>query len=325
MDEVEQKVTGTLCEQYRITRLLYQRPRLNVYVGHRVSGKARTPIAGSLVAIRELDLTGLSLPIREMIQAAVFEEFVSPIVLGSPHLSPSGDRMYAEGERHYLVMHLENGKESQKTAAVTLEALVFEQRAWPVWLTQEVALAWGTQLCRMVARLHRLGTRLGDLNPCTILVDKNGVASWMPLLLVSWPPAPQFWSSSRLDPALLHLYERIFPIAESSLHHAYIAPEMIYGVCDERSDVYSLGAILYLLFTHYAPISVARRLRLKHPVASLESIEGIELIRPRLLNTRITPDIEYVLLHALELDPMQRYQSVFALVEALEASTCFGW
>src|SRR5205823_3741973 len=46
----------------------------------------------------------------------------------------------------------------------------------------------------------------------------------------------------------------------SSPDNAFVAPEMLGGVCDERSDAYTLGAILYLLCTHYAPVAAARRL-----------------------------------------------------------------
>lgn len=334
--------------RYRIARRLYQRPRLNLYLGRRVSP---TPNTGDdadhpeqVVAIRELILTDLPPETCRLIEAAAFEEFVSPVVLGSPRLPSAGDRVRTEGARHYLVMQLRGTHGLQQAQAITLEELLLRGQEWPYWLTRETVLMWGTQLCRIVARLHRLGVVLGDLNPATILVDGEGLAPWAPVLLVSWPPAPQFWPKTLENVAAL--YTDVFPIANAPLEHAFVAPEMLHGICDERSDVYSLGAIIYLLMTRYAPVAAARRLCVLRQIererrkllggdeadmgqgeeegddaiTSLDSVEGLELIPPRLFNRQVSPALERVLLRALELDPLLRYPTVFALVEALEAA-----
>ncbi len=304
--------------QYRIMRLLYQRPRLNLYLGRRCAGTGKQE---PLVAIRELVLTGLSAQVSAQIEAAAFEEFVSPTVIGSPRLSSSGDRASTEGERHYLVIQLDESAKTRKSDAITLDDLLLTTRAWPSWLSSEVALQWGSQICRMVARLHRLGAKPGDVSPTTILVDRTGLATWPPVLLPSWPPAPQYWgtSYSELPTPLLHC--RVFPVVKCSLQNVFVAPEALYGMSDARSDVYMLGAILYLLMTHYAPVAAARRLRVNYPVQGLQALDALELAAPCLLNTKISPEMEQVLLCALSLAPDDRYQSVFELVEALENVT----
>src|SRR5579859_2110455 len=98
--------------QYRIMRLLYQRPRLNLYLGRRCAGSGKQE---PLVAVRELVLTGLSAQVSAQIEAAAFEEFVSPTVIGSPRLSSSGDRASTEGERHYLVIQLDESAKTRKS------------------------------------------------------------------------------------------------------------------------------------------------------------------------------------------------------------------
>ncbi|MHB8596985.1 MAG: serine/threonine protein kinase [Ktedonobacteraceae bacterium] len=313
--------TTILDGQYRLLELLHQRPRVNLYLGRRLPRtemtKQQLEAQESLVVIRELVLLGLPRQFQKQVEQAAFEEFVSPAMFGSLRLPGAGDRVRIEGERHYLVMQLrgahsgKNGNSREKewqTVAVTLTELLLNRRQWPLWLDMETALNWGIQLCRIVARLHRLGLVPGDLDPNTVLVDEHGPAEWPPVLLVSWPPAPQFWCESSTQSDVITPWLQIFPLATTLATSAFAAPETLEGRCDERSDVYSLGAILYLLLTRYAPIAARQR---RHTA-------GIELIPPRLFNAQIPVPLEQVMLCALSLAPEQRYPTVFALIEALE-------
>ncbi len=316
--------TTILAGQYRLLELLHQRPRVNLYLGRRLPRtdvtKQQLEAQESLVVIRELVLVGLPRQLQKQVEQAAFEEFVSPAMFGSLRLPGAGDRVRIERERHYLVMQLRGvhgGKEGKNrnsrekewpTVAVTLTELLLNRRQWPLWLDMETALNWGVQLCRIVARLHRLGLVPGDLDPNTVLVDERGPAEWPPVLLVSWPPAPQFWRKLSTQSDVISPWLQLFPLATTLSTSAFAAPETLEGKCDERSDIYSLGAILYLLLTRYAPIAAQQR----------QHTEGIELIPPRLFNAQIPVSLEQVLLCALSLAPDQRYLTVFALIEALE-------
>jgi hypothetical protein len=312
--------------QYRVLRLLHQRPRVNLYLGKRLITATRSiPQAqddrleepAGFVAIRELVLTGLSPQIRAEIELAAFEEFVSPLVPGAARLPGAVERVYSEGTRHYLVMHLGGGKGSrdeQDTRCLTLAQLLLSWREWPFWLQQGTALAWGAQLCRIVARLHRSGTVLGDIDPTTVLVDGDGKADWVPMLLLCWPPAPQYLPHHSLTE---RRYQQIFPFARADAANAFAAPEMLSGEGDVRSDVYSLGAILYLLLTRYAPIAAARRLGVS---ARADVLDSMELMPPHRLNREISARLSKILLRALAIEPEQRYASVFELVEVIEGS-----
>ncbi len=336
------KETIILEGRYRIVRCLAQRPRLNLYLGRRImkepsetgtSGVLATELAYEpLVAVRELVLTGLPVQTRAQVEAAAFEEFISPSVFGSSLLPTTGDRVWIEGERHYLVTQLTDARVAQYEHATTLDALLLSSVAWPEWIREETALAWAIQLCRMVARLHRQGTVLGNLTPHTILVDGQDDTAWSPLLLPSWPPSSTYWQVQTGNCRLLHA--QIFPIAEECVDTVFSAPELLDGRADERSDVYSLGALLYLLLTHFAPVSALRRRyaalearasvatmrRTRGGSAMLEQQEmGLELIPPRFLNETLSPLVEQVVLCALEIEPTRRYQTAFAFVEALEA------
>ena len=326
--------------RYRLEQLLYQRPRLNLYLGRRISPSHRdTQRAGEygpLLAIRELLLAGLSPQVRVQIVRAAHEEFISPVVPGISRIPGTADRVFVEGERHYLVMQLGKARSKQSRKVITLSELLCKPR-WPWWLDMATALSWGIQLCRTVARLHRLGGIVGDLNLDTILVDTSRAAR-TPVLLVSWPPPPRYWPDSPAGPSTYEQYTQVFPIANIPTGNPFAAPEVIDGVYDVRSDVYSLGTLLYLLCTHFAPAAAARRQRTASISASLPLIPpgqgqalplpyygqvypsaSLPLIPPRLLNNRLSTALEEILFRTLAFDPAERYPSVFALVEALEA------
>jgi len=95
----------------------------------------------------------------------------------------------------------------------------------------------------------------------------------------------------------------------------YMAPEQVAGKkVDERADIYSLGIILYELFTGRvpftgdSPIAVGFRQMKEQPEA------------PRQINPNISPEIEKVILKALQKDALLRYQSVQELRADLEQS-----
>jgi serine/threonine-protein kinase len=81
---------------------------------------------------------------------------------------------------------------------------------------------------------------------------------------------------------------------------------------DGRSDVYSLGAVMYYMATGKAPFEYASPLKVMIAHAS-EDPEP-----PRYLNGDIPAELEEVILHSLEKRPGDRYQTVAELREALD-------
>ena len=93
----------------------------------------------------------------------------------------------------------------------------------------------------------------------------------------------------------------------------YMAPEQIKGQRgDERTDIYSLGAILYELVTGKAPFEG------DSAYAIMNARLVGDPIAPRKLNGKISPQVEEVILHAMARDPKDRYASAAGMKQELD-------
>ncbi|MGB7324327.1 MAG: serine/threonine-protein kinase, partial [Rubripirellula sp.] len=95
---------------------------------------------------------------------------------------------------------------------------------------------------------------------------------------------------------------------------SYMPPEQALGRRDfvnERSDVYSLGAVLYFCMTGRPPFQAASSM------ATVVQLLNQEVVAPRQLNADVPADLETICLKCLQKDAPQRYESAAAFADDL--------
>jgi serine/threonine-protein kinase len=97
----------------------------------------------------------------------------------------------------------------------------------------------------------------------------------------------------------------------------YMAPEQVRGSRgDQRTDIYSLGAILYEMATGETPFGGDSAY-----VIMNARVTG-DPMAPRKVNSKLTPVLEEIILHAMEREPKRRYQTAAEMKKELDDYEC---
>ena len=184
----------------------------------------------------------------------------------------------------YIVMEYIDG--------ITLKEFM-EQQSVLKW---KDALHFTIQILRALQHAHDRGIVHRDIKPQNIMLFPDGTIKVMDFGIARFSREEGKTLSDKTI---------------GSVH--YISPEQARGdITDEKSDIYSVGAMLYEMLTGKKPFEADT------PVAVALMHMQDAVIPPRKINEAIPEGLEEVVLHAMQKAPLNRYQSASEMIKDLE-------
>lgn len=267
---------GTVVGRYTIVRLIASGGMGDVYFAHTTEGVLQIPVA--IKVSRHPSRVDIDSHKRNSDRFT----FEREVLLRLDH--PSIPRILDTGTTpdglEYFSMEFVDGHSIDKYC-----------RANGISIRTRVEIA--KQVCDAIHHAHQRLVIHRDIKPSNILVRKDG----MPRVL-------DFGIASEMNQVLDRA--RLTRTGEFVGTLAYASPEQLDGSStpDTRSDVYSLGVVLYELLTESLPHSQTTSLPML-----LDQIRTSRPPSPASLNSSIDPDLSAVVMQSIARDPDRRYPS----------------
>ena len=182
---------------------------------------------------------------------------------------------------YYIVMELIQGK--------TLKEIIIEEKGplpWKWSVNVAIQIASALDMAHKNNIIHR------DIKPHNIIITEDGVAK-----------VTDFGIAKAVSNSTI----TAFGTTIGSVH--YFSPEHARGgYTDAKSDIYSLGVVMYEMLTGRVPFDADT------PVSVALKHMQEEPVEPKEINPNIPESINKIIMKALKKDPMQRYQTSMELL-----------
>src|SRR2546426_3025600 len=165
-------------------------------------------------------------------------------------------------------------------------------------LPEKDVIALGMQIAAALEDAHERGIVHRDLKPANIAINEKGRAKIL-----------DFGLAMLLRPVGEGTTQTFTDSQAAAGQLPYSPPEHLGGEpVDGRADIYAIGAVLYEMATD-------RRVFQEEQVSRLiDAILHQPPVAPRALNSRLSTELEAIILKCLDKDPDQRYQSATELL-----------
>ena len=184
----------------------------------------------------------------------------------------------------YIVMEYVDGE--------TLKDLIDREKV----LDNHDIIDYSTQIAQALKSAHDSGIVHRDIKPQNILIDKYGLCK-----------VTDFGIARVSSNATITYTSSIL----GTVH--YISPEQAKGkIVDLKSDLYSLGAVMYEMATGRVPFDADNSVGI-----AVMHIQD-DPIPPRELNPNLSKHLNYIIMKLLKKDPTERFQNASELIEALD-------
>ena len=204
-------------------------------------------------------------------------------VLSHPNIVKIFDVSLGDGIQ-YIVMEYVDG--------LTLKEYIEQQHV----LRWKEAVHFTVQILRALQHAHDKGIVHRDIKPQNIMLLQDGTIKVMDFGIARF---------ARDDG------RTVTDKAIGSVH--YISPEQARGdVTDEKSDIYSVGVMLFEMLTGKLPFDADSAVSI-----ALMQMQAIPKM-PRQLNETIPEGLEEITVRAMQKDPSQRYQSAAEMLRDID-------